>query len=191
MTIQIHHDQSPESPRNWDNLGTLVCSHRRYDLSDVPFPQAGENGSLLADFQAYLKSQSLTINDIIYTPVHMYDHSGIALQSTPFSCRWDSGLVGFNYVTKQRIRTEYSVKRISSKLNQTIHGILDAELAVYSDYIEGSCYGFIITDLDDNHVDSCWGFIGDLDEVKLQMREHIDSELWEQLNAITYNDIIY
>lgn len=159
MTIKIHHDPSPEAPREWDNLGTLVCSHRKYDLSDVPFPQAGENGSFLTDFKAYLKSESLTIDDVIYTPVYMYDHSGITLSSIPFSCRWDSGQIGFNYTTKQKVRTEYSVKRISPKLNQIIIDNLNAELAVYSDYVEGNCYGFVITDSDDNHVDSCGGIL--------------------------------
>lgn len=191
MTIQIHHDLYAESPRGWNNLGTLVCSHRRYDLSDVPFPQAGENGSLLTDFKAYLKSQSLTIDDVIYTPVYMYDHSGIALSSTPFSCRWDSGQIGFNYTTKQKVRTEYSVKRISPKLNQIIIDNLNAELAVYSGYVNGNCYSFVITDSDDNYVESCGGFYGDLDDVKQQMREHIDSDLWEQLSAIDYDDVVY
>ena len=191
MKIEIHHDPYAGSPREWDNLGILICSHRKYDLSDVPFPQAGENGSLLADFKAYLKSQSLTINDVIYTPVYMYDHSGIALSSTPFGCRWDSGQIGFNYTTKQKVRTEYSVKRISPKLNQIIIDNLNTELAVYSDYVEGNCYGFVITDSDDNHVDSCWGFYGGLDNVKQQMRGYIVSDLWEQLDAIDYDDVVY
>lgn len=35
------------------------------------------------------------------------------------------------------------------------------------------------------------GFYGALDEVKLQMCAHINTELWEQLNSIDYSDIIY
>lgn len=35
LTVQIHQDQDPESPREWDNLGTMVCWHRRYNLGDV------------------------------------------------------------------------------------------------------------------------------------------------------------
>jgi len=27
-------DMNPESPREWDNVGTMVCSHRRYNLGD-------------------------------------------------------------------------------------------------------------------------------------------------------------
>ena len=32
--IEVHQDESPESPRSWDNLGTMICFHRRYDLGD-------------------------------------------------------------------------------------------------------------------------------------------------------------
>ncbi len=33
-TIEVHHDPDPESPRKWDNVGTMVCWHRRYNLGD-------------------------------------------------------------------------------------------------------------------------------------------------------------
>ena len=191
MTIKIYHDQFVESPRKWNPLGILVCSHRKYDLSDVPFPQAGEYGSLLEDFKEYLKTLSLTLNDIIYTPVYMYDHSGIALSSTFFPIDWDSGLLGYNYVSKSTIRTEYAVKRISSKLYDSIISILDAELEVYNQYVQGNCYEFRIETDTGEFIDSCGGFIGDLDDVKQQMREHIDKSLWEQLDNIDYSDIVY
>jgi hypothetical protein len=32
--IQIIPDSDPESPREWDNLGTMICQHRRYNLGD-------------------------------------------------------------------------------------------------------------------------------------------------------------
>lgn len=32
--LEIHPDDSPESPREWDNLGTMVCWHSRYGLGD-------------------------------------------------------------------------------------------------------------------------------------------------------------
>lgn len=34
LTIHIHADDSPESPREWDNLGRMVCWHSRYKLGD-------------------------------------------------------------------------------------------------------------------------------------------------------------
>lgn len=33
-TIKIYHDEDAESPRDWDNLGEMVCFHRRYNLGD-------------------------------------------------------------------------------------------------------------------------------------------------------------
>lgn len=34
-TIRIEQDDNPESPREWDNVGTMVCFHDRYNLGDV------------------------------------------------------------------------------------------------------------------------------------------------------------
>lgn len=34
FTLTLHHDETPESPREWDNLGTITCWHRRYTLGD-------------------------------------------------------------------------------------------------------------------------------------------------------------
>ena len=32
--IRIMPDYDPSSPREWDNLGIMICSHRRYNLGD-------------------------------------------------------------------------------------------------------------------------------------------------------------
>lgn len=191
MTISIHQDEYSESPREWNNLGTIVASHHRYNLSDVPFPQAGNNGSLLKDFSAYLEDEhSLTLKDVIYLPVYLYDHSGISINSTGFLCSWDSGQVGFIYVTKQQAYSNYSVKRINSALLAHITARLNAELESYDHYISGNCYEYRIYD-DEELVDACSGFLGDFDDVKKQMRGYIGEPLWEQLDAINYDDIVY
>jgi hypothetical protein len=33
-TIRLVYDESPDSPREWSNVGTMVCWHRRYNLGD-------------------------------------------------------------------------------------------------------------------------------------------------------------
>lgn len=33
-TLVVYYDDSPSSPREFDNLGTMVCFHRRYNLGD-------------------------------------------------------------------------------------------------------------------------------------------------------------
>lgn len=34
ITVKLILDRDAESPRDWDNLGTMVCAHRRYTLGD-------------------------------------------------------------------------------------------------------------------------------------------------------------
>ena len=34
VTFDISPDEMADSPRSWDNLGTMVCWHRRYQLGD-------------------------------------------------------------------------------------------------------------------------------------------------------------
>ncbi len=34
-TINIHHDENPASPREWESCGTMVCWHSRYNLGDI------------------------------------------------------------------------------------------------------------------------------------------------------------
>jgi len=33
--ISIYYDHDAESPRDWDNIGTMACWHRRYNLGDA------------------------------------------------------------------------------------------------------------------------------------------------------------
>ncbi len=32
--LKIYQDDNTDSPRSWDNLGTMICFHRRYNLGD-------------------------------------------------------------------------------------------------------------------------------------------------------------
>lgn len=32
--LQVFRDEYAENPREWDNLGKMVCWHRRYNLGD-------------------------------------------------------------------------------------------------------------------------------------------------------------
>ena len=34
IDIEIHQEEYPESPRQWDNLGVMTCFHKNYELGD-------------------------------------------------------------------------------------------------------------------------------------------------------------
>ena len=97
----------------------------------------------------------------VMLPVYMYDHSGITLATTPFSCRWDSGLVGWIFVTRDTIRKEYAVTNITKKTVDQMRWYLKGEIELLEAYVTGEVYGFEIEDENGDVEDSCWGFYGD------------------------------
>lgn len=152
FTIKIYQDESPCDPREWDNLGTMVCWHRNYMLGDK------HNFSDPEDFQAFIKD-----TPAIVLPLFLYDHSGITMNTVGFHCPWDSGQVGWIYVTLEDIRKEYGVTRVSKQLRQKVADYLRAEVKTYDQYLTGEVYGYEVTGEDEEFIDSCWGFYGEYD----------------------------
>lgn len=170
--LKLMYDSSPESPRTWDNLGTMICFHNRYDLGDNHNYNSDDYSSWEEMKQAIIKEE----NPAVILPLYMYDHSGISISTSPFSCRWDSGQIGFILVSKKQALEEFGGKIISAKLKQKLERILEGEVETYTQYVEGEVYGFEIVDEDDDIVDSCYGFYGS-DHKESGMLDYIDHEL--------------
>lgn len=160
--IKIGREDSPDNPRNWDNLGTMVCFHGRYNLGD-------KHDYRSKDYSGWgeMKEAIMNIEDVsIILPLYLYDHSGITISTTPFSCPWDSGQIGFIYVSKKKVREEYGVKRITEKVRETALNVLKGEVETYDKYITGEVHRFEICEVkkcDEGHehetfIDSCGGF---------------------------------
>jgi len=192
--LSIFHDEDAESPREWDNLGTMVCWHSRYSLGDQHHytdkddflfrlleeavgdtdraERVCENIKNSIDrevhrsYRAYNEAVDEEIlavieQKFIILPLYLYDHSGITMNTTGFSCPWDSGQVGWIYVSKEKVRKEYEVKRITKKIRDRVIAVLKSEVKIYSQWLEGNVFGFVLKDAEDNEIDSCWGFYGD------------------------------
>lgn len=146
LTLRIEHDTDPESPRDWDNLGTMVCWHRRYKLGDE---------------QPNCRPDEFEIpKGAIYLPLYLYDHSGITMNTIGFSCPWDSGQVGWIYVTREKVLEEYGWDRLTATGRKQIETYLRSEVETYDQYLQGDVWGYVIEDEDGEQVDSCWGFYG-------------------------------
>lgn len=161
--IRVIHDEDAESPRTWDNLGTMACWHRRYNLGDVQPKQ---------DPREWLRENAPKGSVVL--PLYLYDHSGITMSTGAFSCPWDSGQVGWIICTPEQIREEYKKKRISKKMRADVERVLKEEVSTYDDYLTGNAWGFDI-----EGGDSCWGFIGD--SALEAMKEHVPDELHVEL----------
>lgn len=155
--LEIFDDLNPCSPREFDNLGTMVCFHRRYMLGDETELKSSDFSSW-EELESYLYKEE---DALIAIPVFMYDHSGLWINTTGFSCPWDSGQVGYIYISKEKVRREYSCKRISKKLKEMIREMLCSEVDLYNDYLCGNVYGFTLTNKENaEEIDSSCGFYG-------------------------------
>ena len=118
-------------------------------------------------------------------PVFAYIHSGIALSTSPFSCRWDSGQIGFAVLSRADILKEYGWKRITRERRERLHRYLQNELAEIQAYANGEVYGYIIEDEEGNEVESCWGFYSEDDcrEQAEELRTYYQNKEAERIAA--------
>ena len=188
--LRIERDEWPENPRNDDNLGVIAYKHSRYKVGDVkisdpidylldlygiPDKQVNYDNETLQWLQDEAEKYGYVL-----LPVYMYDHSGITISTSPFSCRWDSGQVGFIYTNLERVRdiTGHKWQKWSEKRREKAREWLRGEIKTFDQYLRGDVYGFIIEE-DGEEIDSCWGFYGE-DPRTNGMSDYVDDELIQQ-----------
>lgn len=166
-TIKIEQDLQPESPREWDNVGTMVCWHRQYDLGDK------HNYETPDDFTDYLKEYD---GKIFSMPLYLYDHSGITMSTVPFNDRWDIGQIGWIYSTVEKAKEElgnYPFKQLKSRAYKA----LKEEVELYDQYISGEVYGYTIYDQNEEEIEdgSLWGLFGGHESALADAKSLIDA----------------
>ena len=206
-TIEVHIDEDAESPREWDNLGTIIYWHRGCKAGDnVSYDSPKQfMWNLLEDyydsetvekwqdekgekeFIEYCLEKFNKKHGIIL-PLYLYEHSGITIRTYPFSCRWDSGQVGWIYITKEKIKKEWNKKKVSKQLLDKVENQLVQEVKTYDQYLTGEVYGDIIKNEGGEEIGSCWGFYGPTkNELIESAKETIDYYLEEEEKKKVYN----
>lgn len=180
----LNDDCSGDGPRDWDNLGTMVCFHKRYTLGDKDHGVSHQQFGSWDEMEEYLVKEK---HAAVVLPMYMYDHSGITVNTKGFSCPWDSGRIGFIYVSREKLMKEYSVKKISASLKKKVTEYLEGEVKTYDQWLTGDVYGFKIYKeakcdkcghVGEEKEDSCYGFYGR--NIKENgMLDHFDKELKE------------
>ena len=160
FTLSIVRDEDPLNPRlDYDNLGKMICFHKRHNLGD-------EHNIDPSDFNGWDEMEEHLTKEhdaVIILPLYLYDHSGITIQTTPFSCPWDSGQVGFIYMDRTTILNEApgNPKILTKAAKVWAAQCLLTEAQMYDQYLTGDVWGYVIEDSESNEVESCWGFYGE------------------------------
>lgn len=182
LVIMSYLNAGSDCPRDWCNLGTFVsfesgvcgpdelpqCDPEDYLVQLVESYESGFEDRVNADF--YGDDLTAVLADridkhYILLPVYEFQHGGVAYNTSGFSCPWDSGQIGYIYVSKEDVRKERGWKRITKKRQELIEKALTAEIEVYSMWANGEVWGFELyhhdVDVGYNETDvedSCWGF---------------------------------
>jgi hypothetical protein len=124
-----------------------------------------------------------------------------------FSCPWDSGQVGYIFVTKEDLRKEYHKKIVTAKMKEQAEKILQGEVETYDQYLRGDVYGYKLYKIDSSNLaedeefdadnddpeeygevlDSYWGFFGDdyiKEEVNSTIKFYEENDAKEALNSL-------
>jgi hypothetical protein len=166
LTVTIYYDEDAESPRKWDNFGTMICSHKNYILGDEQFNPDDYDG-----WEGLKQHLIKERGAVIVLPLGLYDHSGITMYVGDSHDRWDGGQVGFIYCTQEAV-DQY--KGTPEENLKNAEACLKQEVETYDHYLTGEVYGFtIINQRTGEEVDSCWDFY-DLEQIKQEANDVCD-----------------
>ena len=196
---RTYQDESPDSPRSWDNFGKMICFHNRYDLGDKHDYKSN-------DYQGWdeLKEQIEKDNEVgVILPLYLYDHSGITISTSPFGCQWDSGQVGWIFCTKEEMDSNW-IELSGQDKEERSEVLLKGEVETYDQYLRGDVYGYRVFKTEtcshghthEEELDSCWGYYGEqecMNEGVSIMEYHIsqevvpDTEFSDMLHSVDRN----
>jgi len=123
----------------------------------------------------------------IMLPLALYDHSGITMYvgSSSHSMDpggWDSGQVGWIFVSQEQIRKEYGWKVLTKKRIEKIKEYLANEVKTYDQYLTGCVYGCAITERAtckycgaelEAEIETVGGYFGDIDDIMKEVKSII------------------
>lgn len=151
-TLKIYPEDNPIDPREWDNLGKMICFSRHYNLGDKHDIDPDDFSSW-EEIAAYLESE---LGAVIVLPLYLLDHSGLRMSVGSFHDPWDSGQCGLIYVDYHTMNKEYG-NTLQENIERATK-VLEGEVEEYDKYLSGDVYGYIMEYDDGSEGDSCWGF---------------------------------
>jgi hypothetical protein len=182
--LHIVYDTMAENPRKcWDNFATFVGIQSKYELFDLYAYSIEEVVQhIIGELSKYTdkykcaskgiaelarvigeetwKVLSVIEKHAIILPIFMYEHGGATISTCKFSCQWDSGQVGFAFITKVKVMDSYKKVRVTDRLRGIVEDCIKSEIETLDAYITGDVYGYRVVDKNECVEDACYGFYG-------------------------------
>ena len=176
LNITIKQDDYSDNPLDWNESVKVAYISSRYILGNERVPDLAEHIMDLLEYGEEYRNrmydkygdtkelfdvllERLNKKGFVALPVYAYIHSGVTVATTPFGCRWDSGLSGFIYTKRANYIKEFGVKK--NIKNSVIEKHLIGDLKTFDTYLRGEVYSFLIEDAETGEIlDSCGGFYG-------------------------------
>lgn len=175
IEVTVMQDEFCDNPREWDNVTRMICFHRRYNLGDPHSYKASDYAGWDALEEAITKAE----HSVISMPLYLYNHSGLTISTSPFSCPWDSGQVGFVLIRRSDALSALGVKRLVMKRHRKrLLSFIEGEVQAYDQYLRGDVYEITLT-VNGECRDSLGSLFG-LDYATKQAREMLEGYLKSQ-----------
>ena len=79
-------------------------------------------------------------NEIAILPIYLYDHSGLTINTSGFSCPWDSGMIGWIYCTKEEYVKNFCLNKAPKDWKEKAYEMLRSEIHLYDCYLTGNVW---------------------------------------------------
>lgn len=122
-----------------EDYDQMIEDDGEVDLVDFVSDSDDLSSDVNSKLMEIVKSKGLVI-----LPLNLYDHGGISMSTSSFSCPWDSGQVGWIYATPAAIKENFIVKdgETPDDIRERATACLESEVETYNAFLTGQVYGF-------------------------------------------------
>lgn len=143
MIYTVSIDRDDEKPTNWSYVTYLTWTRNYNSIDENPYHDLEEFavsmgvrvGDSIDDLIRFLDRHG-----IIAAPIYKYEHGLVQYSTTPFLDKWDSGLVGIAYVSKDDVLKEYGGVKVGCKMRARVIQYMGVDLDLYSMWCNGDVY---------------------------------------------------
>jgi hypothetical protein len=155
--IKISYDEDSDSPRDWDNLSTMVYFDHDKLGDNHPYK--------FNDYSSWEEMRDAIIeNEDVHTicPLYVYKHGPgcTKISMSNFNDQFDSRQLGWIYASKK------DLMGYSDDAKADVEAIFQSEIDVFNKYLNGEVYSYNIYEISvcdqghehEDHKDSCGGW---------------------------------